>query len=122
MKSLILLLVFFAFGCEKHPQPECPPYVGHTIEGHWETYQPRTPAWQYDIAYGRVTKSVSIGPTKVVSFGFDYTIRNDTLQLTADSTHQVTLLRYTFLLDSLIELQDISPGVSLAPLSLLIKS
>lgn len=117
MKSCFLLLVLLS-ACNK--QPQCPPYVGPTIEGHWETIQPKTPAWNYDIFYGSLRKYVRIGNTDVVSFNFKYSFRNDTLILT-DSGAVVNMYKYRFVLDSLAELQDITPGVQLAPLSLIIK-
>ena len=113
--------MFFALvllcACHKEMQP----VATRSLEGHWQILSPATPNWHYVFTENLLEQSVYVGPTKVISYQFTYATRRDTLFIGGDITSPPRVWKYKFHLDSLIELTDITPGVMISPVSLIIK-
>lgn len=120
MKFYFLLLVLIC-SCQKDPEPSPEP-PARTIEGHWKILVPATPQWHYVFDDGLLEESVYVGPTKIVSYLYPYAIRADTIFVGGDINTPPTLWNFKFHLDSLVELKNITPGVMIAPVSLIIKT
>ena len=112
---LVILL-----GCQKEDQPVVPSPA--TIEGHWRILVPSTPDWHYYFNTGVLIQTARVGNTSVATYQFTYAIRHDTLLIGGDISAPPRMWRYTFHLDSLMEIRDITPGVAISPLSYLIKT
>lgn len=118
MKYIFLLVLLSA--CRKDDQPVIQPTA--TIEGHWKILVPATPDWHYYFDRGVLIQTAMVGNTQVAVYQFTYAIRHDTLLIGGDISAPPRMWRYTFQLDSLMGITDISPGVAISPLSYLIKT
>lgn len=120
-KTLLLIafvaMLFHACHKQANESPEPP-----SIEGHWVNLNLTFPDWQYHFNDNILEQYIVEVDDTIGWHQFTYAVRNDTIIIGGDATAPNRVWKATFWADNITEINNITPGVLIAPILYLRKT
>lgn len=111
---LLLLLTLFT-ACHKEAPPADPRDASRIEGGVWSSLLPAHPDWRYTFDNGLLRQYVSDFGAVVSDQTYPYALRHDTLIIGGSGGASARCWVVYFYCDSIVQVQNVTPGAVIAP-------